>query len=269
MDDHVPDYELAAHISCPSAKHTLLVHEPFNDNTIFLMFPLARSLNAIVRRYTRSPVEEIALEIKFDLDPILSCSLTFRSPDATTMVLEFRLLRSADDDEEDSIPFEDLHRTTFGRACRTIQDHPSLSNVRRLLIKYGNHIGDLYDLRRFSNSLGRLFKSMGPLDVLSMHGCDPHFYLTPFLDFPASRNMEEPIIYPPIKALEISHPLMVYDREKCITGFVRFAKSQHTRGLPFQRVSFCMEEVPDEMAERLRPWVGAVDCYEEPYEEFV
>jgi hypothetical protein len=104
---------------------------------------------------------------------------------------------------------------------------------------------------------------VGPLDLLSIYGGDPHIYLTPFLDLPQFNDMEHPIVYPPIKELVISHPLMLQDKEECITAIVEFAKSQHARGIPFDRVVFCMEKLPTAIAERLKPWVGIVDCYEE------
>ena len=85
--------------------------------------------------------------------------------------------------------------------------------------------------------------------MLSIHGCDPHFYLTPFLDFPEFRNAGEPIAYPPINTFEILHPSIAYNQEEYIAGIVELAKSQHTRGLPFQRVAFYMEKLPDGMAE--------------------
>jgi len=69
MDDGGPAYELAAHISCPSASHTSLIRETdvdyvFTNQDIRDAFPTAASWNTIVHQYTRSPVEVVVLDIK-------------------------------------------------------------------------------------------------------------------------------------------------------------------------------------------------------------
>ena len=85
-------YDLAAQISCPSASHTSLIIKTFvvdltTDDDIGNAFPPAASWNAIVRQYTRSPVESISLEMETLHDPTISCTLTFRSSDATVIRL--------------------------------------------------------------------------------------------------------------------------------------------------------------------------------------
>ena len=270
IDDAGAGYELATRISCPSVKRTSLVHEGFNDNDVLeVIFPSPPSWNVISRQYTRIPIVEAALEMKADHDPIVSCSLAFRSPDATVLGLDFKLLRSEDDEDDDLIPYRALCRATFTQASRTIQDCPLLPSVKRLRIRYRSSISDFDELRHYANVFGRLLKSAGPLDVLSIYGCDPHVFLTPFLNLEEFNNMEEPIVYPQIKELKMFHLVMVHHKEECITAIVEFAKSQHARGIPFERVEFCMERLPTGIAERLRPWVGAVDCHESLCEEEV
>jgi len=88
VSDGGPGYEIAAHISCPSARCTSLVHKRGPDNVIPEdIFPTRDSWDAIVRQYTRSPVEEVALEIKITQASTVTCSLTFQSLDTTTIRL--------------------------------------------------------------------------------------------------------------------------------------------------------------------------------------
>jgi len=75
--------------------------------------------------------------------------------------------------------------------------------------------------------------------------------------------MKQPIVFPPIKELKISHPLMLQRKEECLAAIVELAKSQHALGIPFERLTVCMEEPPTAMEEMLRPWVGAAVCIDE------
>jgi hypothetical protein len=256
-------YELATHISCPSVKHTSLIHERYNINEVpYLIFPPSHHMDAITRQYAMDPIEEVALEMNPNYDPIISCSLTFRSSNATTLELEFKIFRG---DGEELNPPGALHWTTFCNASQTIQTHQLLPNVKRLLIRYMCFISSLRDLRSFTDVFRMLVESMGPLEALSIFGWDPHIYLTPFLDsqeFRGSCNQDGPITYPPIKELKIYHPLMLHNKERFTSAIIEFAKSQHARGIPFERLELCMEKLPTGMVEGLRPWVGAADCYE-------
>ena len=61
MNDSGPGHEIAAHISCPSAKPTTLMNEKDADNiSTQEIFPNPVSWNAIARQYTRGPFEEAA-----------------------------------------------------------------------------------------------------------------------------------------------------------------------------------------------------------------
>ena len=46
-----------------------------------MYFPTAASWNTIIRQYARGPIEAISLEIKTPQDPIIPCTLAFRSSD--------------------------------------------------------------------------------------------------------------------------------------------------------------------------------------------
>ena len=265
-DDDALGYKLATHISCPSAKHTSLVHGRSNNNDVpRLIFPSSHRLYAIIRQYPTGPIEEIALEMKFDEDPILSCSLTFRSAGANALGLEFKLYIG------DSVRSEELHWEPLSYASATIQSHPLLHNVKRLLIGYRCFISHFRDPRSSATAFRKLVESMGPLDLLSVFGLDPQVFLTPFLNIEGIEEFDHkrPIAYPPIKELKIFHPSMPYYRKECVLAIVEFSKSQYARGTPFERLELCMEELPTGTAERLRPWVGEVECYEALCEDIV
>ena len=135
MHDEEPAYELVAHISCPSASNTSLIHEkdfddiPTNQDVRYT-FPTATSWDAIVRQYTTSPIEEISLEIVAQL--VFTCTLTFRSSDATTIQLE---LLVGDGDDSDTSQ-EEVVRGAFYQASRAIRDYPLLHNAKHLYIQY-------------------------------------------------------------------------------------------------------------------------------------
>lgn len=91
-------YKPAAHILCLRARYTSLMHHKFVDDMDIKreIFPDSVSWKEIVCQYTKSPVEEVTLEVE-DLDQPISfreCSLTFRSFDATVIRLGFRVIDS-------------------------------------------------------------------------------------------------------------------------------------------------------------------------------
>ena len=75
--------------------------------------------------------------------------------------------------------------------------------------------------------------------------------------------MGEPIVFPHIRHLTISHPSMEGGKDECMDAIVDLAKSQHARGMPFERVTVRAESLPAAMEERLRQWVSVTDCREE------
>jgi len=268
VSDGGPGYEIAAHILCPSARLTSLVHEQEPDNVIpGDIFPTSDLWNAIVRQYTRSPVEEVTLEIKTTPDSTVTCSLTFQSLDTTILRLGFEFSASDDveDEYESEMLIEDVGYEVFYQASRAIQDHPLLPNVKRLHIKYRNIVSRSNLMICMANEIGGLFKSVGPLDELTIHSCDPRSYLPLLPDFTEFYDMEQLVVFPPVKEFTITHPPRSYDGARSITTIVGLAKSQHALGVPFERVTVCAEKLPAGMVEMLRPWVGAADCYEKRY----
>ena len=90
MSDSEWGYKLAVHMSCPLAKYISLTHEKGDDGgTPGEIFPASLWWNAIVRQYARSPVEEVALEMRIPLDSTTKCSLIFQSSDTTVLRLHF------------------------------------------------------------------------------------------------------------------------------------------------------------------------------------
>ena len=263
VDDGGPGYEIAAHISCPPAMHTSLVHRTdLLNSTPREIFPTPVSWNAIVRQYAKSPVEEVPLRMGFARNPIIECSLTFRCPDAAMFSLCFQVGSSDGVDEHDPLfPYERILYEIFHQACRTIQDHTLLASVKRLHIDHNIIAVRACPLfPHLSAEVRQLFKSVGPLEKLTTHRCDLHLYFNPSSDS-LGFNTEEPIAYPPIREIMILHSLR-HHRDERMTIIVELARSQHALGIPFERMTVCMEDIPTVMEEMLRPWVGTVECLE-------
>lgn len=265
VNDSEPGFKIATHISCPSVKETSLIHEKVADDTIPReIFPSPISWSTIIRQYTRSPVEGIALKMETGQqlpEPMLTTSLVFQFHDGSVLQIVFRVA-STDDDEELQMPFIELHDQVFSQAHRTIRDHPSLAKVKRLHIHHRLRFGS-EEYPSIVNEVGQLFKLLGPLDELTMYGCDPRLYITPFFNHSNDDELEQQPAFPAAKEFRISHPASSYNKEKCVTVVADLAKSQHGLGVPFERVTVCMERLPKSAAEMLRPWAGVVDCFDE------
>ena len=200
MNDGAPGYELAAHISCPSASHTSLTYEKYTEDIItdqdMFMFPTVASWNGIVPQYIRSPVEVVVLEIKHSQHFVIACTLTFRSPDMTVIKLGLEVSGNIGDGNGLQMTLEEMAPEVFSQATRTVRDHPLFPNIKRLHIGGGVFILDYAQLRGMGNEFGRLFETVGPLDELTPRGVDLHPYLVPFLDFAVFDYMNHPIVSP-------------------------------------------------------------------------
>ena len=261
-------YEVAARISCPCAKNTSLIYYTSDKNYTpdLEIFPSPALWSAISRQYARKPVEEVTLEIeRSQYGGTIGCSLISRSSDTTTVRLCFRVEESGEDGIH--TPFDEMGWELFPRACSAIQNHPSLANIKRLHIKYRAGISHVDQVLPISNEVGELFDSLGPLDELTIHGCDLIVFLRSFLDLVDPDDFETPVSFPYIKELTISHPLVEINEEECLGAIVDLAESQHEKGIPFERVTVRAERFPTAMAEKLRRWVDVVECYEEKYKE--
>ena len=264
VNDGGPGYEIAARISCPSVRLTSFMHERDAGDIIPReVLPDPVSWNAIARQYTRSPVEEISLSINADSETLIECFLTFQFRDKTVLKFHYRVAAGEEDDFMPQMPLVQLHYEVFSQASRTIKDHPLVANVKRIHINHWFIVSGSNEYPRIADEARQLFKSVGPLEELTITLSDLYLYLGPPVDSPESHNTQQPVVLPQIKELNISHPLQSYNDNKRIEAIVGAVKSHHALGIPFERVIVRMENLPMASAERLRQWVGAVDCYEE------
>ena len=264
MDDGGAGYEIAARISCPSAKRTSLMHE--RDTGIVVpreILPNPISWDAITRQYTRSPVEAVSLEIECTRNARISCSVTFRYPGEAIFTLGFKVAENDEEEDAIQVPFPEMHYEVLSQASRVIRDHPLLVHVKHIYISHGVFVHGSNWFTRAADEVGQLFKSVGPLESLTIFQSDLYLYLSPFINDPKFYDTQRPVVSLPIKELNISHPLHLSDNEMRMAGIVELAKSYHAQGIPLERVSVSMERIPAVLAERLRPWVGTVDCREE------
>lgn len=102
-----------------------------------------------------------------------------------------------------------------------------------------------------ANEVGRLFKAVGPLDELTIHRCDLRSYLHSFLTL--GEGVEEPVVFPLIKQLTISHPDHISNEE--YVAIVKLAKSQYILGTPFERMIIRRETGSSGMVQQLRLWI--------------
>ena len=235
-------YKLATHISCPSVKNTSLMYlgegGPYNDPPPET-FPASDPLNAIIRQYTRSPIEEVTLDITGP-DYFVACSLTFRSADATVIKFRFKI------DEGDEIP-ETFSYDVFSEACRAIRNLPRLTDIKRLHIDGLDVDGEPITL--IAHEFGHILKSLGPLEELAIRSCDLRPY---FLYYPGI------VGYPPIRVLTLTDLWGTLSGDT-LKGLVKLVEAQHELGVPFECVTIRSCGFLAGVEERLRPWVGAAN----------
>lgn len=256
-------YETVAHISCPRAKCTSLMQQISDADLISgrEIFPDSDSWQAIAYHYTTSPVEEVTFEMgRNQLATSITYSLIFQSSDATVITMYFEAF-DADAEEEEGLVLHcgDINLEVFSQVCRSIRSHPLLFRIKRLHIKdktgtLGTHHSPL-----MADMAGELFRSLPPLDKLTIHGCDLQTFLAPFTDVPEFGHFEK--VFPPVKELTISVARMV-NEQRCVDAVVELAKLQHELGTPFEHVTFLARGVPTAMVERMRQWISVVDCCE-------
>ena len=258
-------YGTAARISCPHARYTSLTCN-ITDTDMWPereVFPTPDLTNTIVHQYAKGPVEEVTLEMSSILEQC--CSLTFRSPDASTVKLVFEVSAEVSaSSEEDGLDmtFEEIAREGFCQGIGTIRDHPQLSHVNRLHIRHRDVTLDAYHMFFMTFKVEELFESVGPLDELTINGCDLCIYF-PAIPGEPYGSQRGRIAFPSIKTLTILHPSMEEYEEEYTNAVVELAELQHMKGIPFERVMVRAEALPAAMEDRLRPWVGIGDCCEE------
>ena len=271
VDDHTAlVYGIAAHISCPCARYTSLMHERDQAHTyVGLQILPTFSWDQIVHQYAASPLEEVTLKIKGSEGcEDIECSLTFRSSDATVIRLGVNVNEIGVDN--DLMPPVHMGWEIFCQALTTIHLHPQRSHLKRLHIKYIVGIPDACDIDEVVLEVEKVFSSLEPLDELTIHGCDLRVFLSTFLKELRFCRSEPPIVFRQVKQFTILDPLIERGERRCIDAIVELARLQHTLGIPFERMTVRMWDLPIGMEEELRQWVGVVDCrQEEDGEEYI
>ena len=261
-------YDIAAHISCPRARDTSLAHRVndvyVNDN--MGVFPTPDSWNVIAHQYTASPIEEVTIETKHSESGNIECFLTFRSSSMTVLRSGFEVTETGVDGSRLGVPRAEIGWEILCQALTNLRDCPLLSHVKRIHIEYNATISDIYTNRalRIGRRVQELFGSLGPLDELTIHGCDLHIFLAKFVDDLGNCTWEQPVVLPRIKELAIMHPMAedgvgIFAAD-VIDAIVELAKSQHARGIPFERLTVHTWDIPAWIEEQLAQWVDTVDC---------
>ena len=263
-----PGYKIAAHISCPNVRCTSLIHEHHPaDTAVQEAFLNSSTWNEIPPQYMIQQIHEVVLESI--TTECLMCYLSFLSPGSAALKLGYRII-DVDEDEED----EDESRlrpmlgreyvAVFSQACQAIRNHPQLANVKRMRIQDWRAPVSSSQLKRVVMEVGQLFKSMGPLEELTLDASDLRPYFAPFIDdHPDFDDAKRSYTYPQIKVLTIATGLRGPLEADSEAAIVEFTKFQHTKGVPLELVVFQMVEPPAGTVERLQQWVGAVNYDQE------
>ena len=260
-------HDIAAHISCPCARHMSLVNGIDDTwmNPDLKIFPTHVLWNTIIRQHATNLIGAVTLEIKNPTDKDIESFLTFHSSNTTAVKLGFNVDDTGGDEAELSMPRAEMGWEIFSQALMTIRNYPLLSHVKRLHFEYRAAIPDTYEILPVVAEVRELFSSLGPLDVLTIRGCDLRVFLSDFHDDPVLDDLKGPVMFPHVKELTISHPAMGEDEIECRDAIVELAKFQHALGIPFERITVHMWNLPAGMADELGRWVDAVDCRENWY----
>ena len=260
-EDILPQiYDFASHISCPCARSTSLTHDTYNNamRVNLEVFPMPAVWNTIVHQYMTSPVAEVTLETKRSEGVVVACFLTFQSSDAVVLRLGFSIRESGVGENELNMSDVEMGWDIFSQALTTIRDHPLLSHVRRLRIKERVPVSSACEVRT-ATKIQELLSSLGPLDELTIRGCDLRLLLADFLDDPGLCRLGQPISFPQIKDFKILYPSMGIDEMECMNAIVELAKSQHALGIPFECVTVRTWYCHEGMEAELGRWVATVD----------
>jgi len=254
-------YRIAPHISCPSARRISLVRvQDVEAEVPQEIFP---TWNTIGPQYMASTIDKIAFGVTTIGEDLISFSLSFISPGSSTLELGYRIITGDEDSDESTAELGWKYAEVLSHALEAIQTHPLLENVKRL------HIWDrhrYYNPRQLVNMVMEatgLFRYVGPLEELVLDIDDLRLFLFPFLDLPEFQILMEQGAFPLVKALIIAEQSKDPFDEECMVAIVGFVRSQHMRGVPFERVVFHMKSPPAGMAERLEQWVSTVGFSEE------
>ena len=255
-------FKIAAHILSPSIRFTSLTLEQGARATMPLeVFPTPVSWNTIGPQHVPSTVEEVALRIARLINPNLLCSLSFLSPGPTALELGYTLISEYYEIGEE-------HSQILSQALEAVRTYPLLGSIKRLRIlsRCGRQTYVVFaphQLARIMEGTARLFKSVGRLEELILDVDDLRLFINPFFNSPEFGVTFGQDVFPPIRGLTIAEREGESLGTESVAAIIGFAKSQYTRGIPFERATFLMKFPPVGMAERLEPWVGTVHFSEE------
>ena len=154
---------------------------------------------------------------------------------------------------------DEMKLEIFTQACRTIQGHPQVSYVKRLYIKDGCGTLGINNALAMEGVVEELFRSLGPLDELTIYGYDLQVFLAPHIYLQEFGPVER--VYPPVQGVTILVPLGPHEQQG-MDGLEELARLQHELDQPLERVTIRARVIPTTLAEWLRQWVGMVECYE-------
>ena len=259
-DPTIHVYDVAAHISCPRARDTSLVHGVDNVyvNGDMKIFPTPDSWNVITHQYTASPIKEVTIETRYSESGDLECFLTFPSSTTTVLRSGFKVIETDVHESELDVPRAEIGWEILLQALCNIHDCPLLSRIKRLHIKYNAAIPDTYIKNRTRSAVLELFSSLGPLDKLTIHGHSLLMIFAVLLDDMVHFCMVGHVDFPQVKELAISHPVAEAGAEECMDAVVKLVKSQYLRGKPFERLTINIRDIPEEIEEQLAQWVDIV-----------
>ncbi|KAF9778073.1 hypothetical protein BJ322DRAFT_1025425 [Thelephora terrestris] len=191
-------YTIAALILCPRARYTSLPHGETETrmNAHLRIFPTPFPWNAIVQQYMASPIEAVTVKIEHPQDEDMRCFLMFQSETAVVR-LGFIVEVIGMDEDDLSMSHAEMHWGIFSQALTTIQDHPLLSHIKRLELEHWSVLEAFWTIS-VEDKVEELLGSLGPLDELTIRGCDLRILLSTFLDGSELEDSERPIIFPHI-----------------------------------------------------------------------
>ena len=248
--ESTPGYNLMTHLSCPSIMSASFTLEADPDTNITPpegIFPSPALWNVIVQQYTRSPLVDITLLQDNDV----ACRIVLRSSD--TAIIELCIDIATNDETKDEI-----YQGVFTQAINATSNHPQISNVRHFRLCHNYDYPVSACVPHIANEAGRLFKTLRPLDGLTIYNCDIQPYSRFFLSI-LEGHVDESVVIPPIKELTILYPMYSSEQEFMV-AIVGLAWSRYVLGVPFESVIIQMAKVPAGVEEALTPWVDNVEC---------
>ncbi|KAF9777251.1 hypothetical protein BJ322DRAFT_1115160 [Thelephora terrestris] len=150
--------------------------------------PTSFSWNTIIQQYMASPIEAVTLSINYPWEKGIQGFLVIQSRTAVVR-LGFKVEKICWDDAGLSMSHAEMCCQIFPQALTTIQDHPLLSHFKRLELRHWAVLESLW-VELMANKVEELLTVLGPLDKLTIWGCDLRVLLSTFLGNPELEDLE-------------------------------------------------------------------------------